>query len=84
MYEPPITQQIAEHFTKEIDAQVYKAVLNVGIDVDKRELIRALNYDRQQYEKGYRDGYEEFIDFIAFGEVNFFGHFLPVPPLRNL
>ncbi len=70
MYEPPITQQIAEHFTKEIDAQVYKAVLNVGIDVDKRELIRALNYDRKQYEKGYRDGYEEAIkDFAREGPV---------------
>ena len=29
---------------------------SIGYKVDKDELIRALQYDRQQYEKGYKDG----------------------------
>lgn len=28
----------------------------LGVDIDRDELIKALNYDRQQYEKGYEDG----------------------------
>lgn len=36
---------------------IYKAVREQGIVVDKDELIKALRYDRGQYEKGYRDGY---------------------------
>ena len=29
------------------------------INVNKEELIKALKYDRDQYEKGYDDGYDE-------------------------
>ena len=29
------------------------------MNVDKAELLRALSYDRDQYEKGYADGYED-------------------------
>ena len=55
-YEPPITlfedlaNQIAEWKDNQIVAQV-----RMYVDVDKAELIKALNYDRQQYEKGYED-----------------------------
>lgn len=31
----------------------------IGYRVDKEELIRALHYDREQYDKGYRDGAKE-------------------------
>ena len=31
----------------------------IGYKVDKKELIKALNYDREQYNKGYRDGVKE-------------------------
>lgn len=31
----------------------------MGIYVDKEELIKALRYDRQQYDKGYADGYSK-------------------------
>lgn len=41
---------------------VYKAVLNYDIKVDKDELIRALNYDRQQYQEGFRDGARKFAE----------------------
>ena len=42
----------------EYDNQVMKAVMRLGIRVDKEELIKALRYDRDQYEKGYNDGKE--------------------------
>ena len=32
-----------------------EAVQRVGVTVDKEELIKALRYDRRQYENGYRD-----------------------------
>lgn len=37
------------------------AVQRVGVNVDKDELIKALQYDRGQYDKGYADGYKEAI-----------------------
>lgn len=36
-----------------------RQMLNLGIHVDKDELVKALNYDRHQYLKGYRDGLAE-------------------------
>ena len=33
------------------------ATIRQYVDVDKDELIRALQYDRNQYEKGFEDGY---------------------------
>lgn len=30
-----------------------------GVNVDKEELLKALKYDREQYEKGYRDAKAE-------------------------
>lgn len=65
-YESPInlyetTQQIADDVNKSVDEYIYKSILNVGVDVDRDELIRALRYDRDQYEKGYRDGQRDII-----------------------
>lgn len=55
MYESPI-----EIFSKQMriaqEENIYKAVLEQAIIVDKDELIKALRYDRDQYEKGYYDG----------------------------
>lgn len=31
----------------------------IGYKVDKKELIKALQYDRDQYDKGYKDGAKE-------------------------
>ena len=42
-----------------VENGVYKAVKDVGFDVDKEELIRALRYDREQYKKGYEQGYRD-------------------------
>lgn len=35
---------------------VHSMVVKTGIAVDKEELLKALQYDRGQYEKGYADG----------------------------
>lgn len=39
-----------------------KVVHSYGFQVDKEELTKALKYDRGQYEKGYKEGYEKAID----------------------
>jgi hypothetical protein len=44
-----------------LDDQALLAVRNVGIDVDKYELAKALQYDRNQYEKGKVDGIKELL-----------------------
>jgi len=62
MYESPINKFIGEMQTqmvKDEEGQLMVRVTQaIGYDVDKDELIKALNYDRQQYEKGYSDGYK--------------------------
>lgn len=32
---------------------------NTNIDIDKEELVKALEYDRDQYYTGYDDGYND-------------------------
>lgn len=54
-YESPIRMIVGEMETK-MEADTMSVIQRYGIDVDKEELIKALNYDREQYEKGYRDG----------------------------
>lgn len=63
MYRSPIEilcadiwDQIQTQIDKQQGEDIYKAVVRYGINVDKEELIRALKYDRNQYEKGYMDG----------------------------
>ena len=55
MYESVISL-ISGGIASQLDNEVYKAIERVGVAVNKEELIRALSYDRQQYEKGYADG----------------------------
>ncbi len=59
MTENPINSLIektASECAKQTDDMIYRAVLDVGVNVDKEELEKALRYDRGQYEKGYTDG----------------------------
>lgn len=60
MYESPIEKVVGEiqsQIIKQDDENIMYAVKQaVGYSVDKNELIKALKYDREQYEKGYRDG----------------------------
>lgn len=65
MYESPIeliTTTIMSEIVKNQEEQVMNAVQGVGVNVDKDELLKALAYDRQQYEKGYRDGAREILE----------------------
>lgn len=59
MYENPIgiiTSKIVDEIRNKQEEMVYSAIVNTGISVNKEELIKALKYDRNQYEKGYQDG----------------------------
>ena len=55
MYESPIKIITGQIKTNYEDA-IYSAVQNVGINIDKGELLKALEYDRGQYEEGFREG----------------------------
>lgn len=57
MYDSPI-QILTGNINTTFEDGVYKAVQGIGIDVDKKELLKALEYDRDQYRLGYNDGYE--------------------------
>lgn len=54
-YESPINI-IYGQMQLQMENEVCSAVQKVGINVNKDELIKALAYDRCQYEKGYADG----------------------------
>ena len=54
MYKSPIEVVYGQLQTK-FEDDVVKAVQSYNINVDKDELIKALAYDRGQYEAGYRD-----------------------------
>lgn len=58
MYKSPITL-ISNEIQLNLEDGMYKAVKQIGIEVDKDELISALKYDRGQYEKGYADAKAE-------------------------
>ncbi len=53
-YQSPI-EVIQTQLRSQIEGEIYKAVMNAGVNVDKEELIKALQYDREQYQKGYKD-----------------------------
>ena len=61
MYQSPIEIIIGKMQTQ-IDDDIYRAVQNVGINVDRAELLNALKYDRGQYEKGFNDGFAQALE----------------------
>lgn len=59
MYESPINiiyNQIESDLNEKIEKDIYEVVQKYWIIVDKEELLKALRYDRDQYEKGYAEG----------------------------
>lgn len=54
-YDSPI-RVFAKNIAQDFDGRVLKEIREMGIYVDKNELIKALQYDRNQYEKGFDDG----------------------------
>ena len=61
MYESPI-EIIQTQMNVTIENEVLKATQGIGVNVDKAELMKALQYDREQYNKGYKDGIKEFAE----------------------
>ena len=58
MYNSPIT--IYEDMAAQIIEQQKNAIMSkvkMYVDVDEEELMKALNYDRKQYDAGYNDGF---------------------------
>lgn len=64
MYEEPI-KLIETQMRTEIENEIFRAIKEVGVDVNKEELEKALRYDRRQYSKGYKDGYEDGMTALA-------------------
>lgn len=67
-YESPIKVLCSEMVTN-FENGVYSTIQKFVPDVDKDELIKALNYDRKQYDRGFKAGYNaaiiELADFIS-------------------
>lgn len=62
-YESPIVvsfEQIANEIReRQEDAVVATISERMAVDIDKNELTKALAYDRDQYSKGFSNGYEK-------------------------
>lgn len=62
MYKTPVeiiyerVDRVVKDAQEILDDHIMKEILRAGVVVDKDELIRAMHYDRRQYEKGYQDG----------------------------
>lgn len=59
MYESPIDLYLSDihhQILKQQDEQIYQAVVHFFPGVKREELLKALRYDRGQYEAGYADG----------------------------
>jgi len=67
MYESPIEKiygELQTQMVQEEEKMVMKAIKEVGVNVDKEELIKALQYDRNQYAEGYEDGKNDVLEKI--------------------
>ena len=58
MYESP-RKIISDEMKTKREGDVMTRIQSYGITVDKDALVKALEYDRNQYEEGYRDGYND-------------------------
>ena len=61
MYKSPI-EIIYGQMQTQIEGDTLKAVQSYYPNVDKEELLKALQYDRNQYNKGYADGKAEAVE----------------------
>jgi hypothetical protein len=73
MYESPISVAINSFIkeqTERADNEIlYQATMQTGISIDKDELVKALRYDRDQYDKGYSDGIQAFAERLVEGRL---------------
>ena len=68
MYVNPI-KIIMKDIKRSIDTNIMKILQGYNINVDKDELIKALSYDRDQYNKGYEDAKKE-MNFLSKDELD--------------
>ena len=64
MYESPVKlymTDVQSQLIKQQEEMILQAVRSVAVGVDHEELFRALRYDRDQYEKGYRDAMNDLV-----------------------
>jgi hypothetical protein len=65
-YKSPVTlyyqDSIMNTIQEETDTCIM-AQIRMYVDVDKDELVKALNYDRQQYLKGWNDAVNKYVRF---------------------
>ena len=52
-----VTEKLSRNISETIDDGVYKAVLNYGINIDKKKLFQALLHDKKRYTEAYRKGF---------------------------
>lgn len=75
MYQSPI-ELIYKDIQQKIENYTFESIRReVGVKVNKDELIRALKYDRGQYDKGHADGEWELFELITstyFGKQYYF------------
>lgn len=74
-YNCPIKMLVGDmksEFYKSVeDAMFCEIKQTIGYDIDKEELIKALNYDRHQYEEGYQAGKRDSMKFATWELVGF-------------
>lgn len=58
MYKSPI-ELISKEMSIKLEDDICRAIQSYNIDINKEELLKALQYDRHQYEKGYADGLDD-------------------------
>lgn len=64
-YVSPINITYRDEFIEELKKASDEYVMgrvNMYVDVNEEELIKALAYDRGQYEQGYKDGYDKGVE----------------------
>ena len=58
MYKSPV-EVVYGAMHRDVQNGILKVVQSYDVKVDEEELRKALEYDRGQYEKGYKDGFRE-------------------------
>lgn len=64
MYKSPI-EVMLEEMQLVCEGEIIRTVQNIGVQVDKDELLKALQYDRKQYDRGFSDGVKNFLDMLC-------------------
>lgn len=57
-YQSPI-EMIATEMSTKFENDCVSICQSYGINVNRDELVKALAYDREQYDKGFKDGYNQ-------------------------